>query len=151
MLPPFCSSAEEEIRRLSSALERHRIAGGRTAWHWWPQHRQPSGLADGSTYSLVLDATITLLNTGVDWLELALDIAWRTPEQLTVNAAVEVACWCPMDHNIHQVRGAEWHVNSSAELTNAFAGGTTMLLDVLDSGPYEPGPWRTASHLPDAP
>jgi hypothetical protein len=47
----------------------------------------------------VLDTTITLADLDSDWLELTLDIAWR-PE-LTVNAAVEVGCWCRPDHNMH--------------------------------------------------
>jgi hypothetical protein len=129
-------------------LERHRSAAGRTAWHWYPEHTQPAASADGSMSFLILDATVTLMNTGVDWLQLTLDIAWRTPERLTVNAAVEVACWCSTDHNMHRVREAQWLVNSTAELLEGFTAGTAMLSDVLDSGPYEPGPWRTASHLP---
>ncbi|PWU53189.1 hypothetical protein DLE60_31065 [Micromonospora globispora] len=68
-----------------------------------------------------------------------------------MNAAVEVACWCPQDHNMHQVREAQWHVADCHELVEAFAVGTAMLADVLDSGPFEPRPWRIWANLPDAP
>lgn len=101
------------------------------------------------SYELVFDTTITLFNQGSDWLELTLDVGWR-PE-LTVNAAVEVACWCSPDHNMHQVRESHWPVAGTEELVEAFAAGVTMLADVLDSGPFEPGPWRLDAGLPDAP
>jgi hypothetical protein len=102
-------------------------------------------------YLLLVDTTITLYGTRDDWLELTLDIAWIKPPKLTVNAAVEVACWCPRDHNMHQVREASWPVADSHELVEAFAAGTAMLVDVLGSGPFEPRPWRLQAGLPDAP
>jgi hypothetical protein len=92
-----------------------------------------------------------LYNTRDDWLELALDIAWLVPAQLTVNAAVEVGCWCSNDHNMHQMRQRQWHVVDSLELVEAFAAGTVMLMEVLASGPVKPHPWRVQAGLPDAP
>jgi hypothetical protein len=87
----------------------------------------------------------------------ALRAAWE--EQLQAErdlaaargAAVEVACWCPEDHNMHQVRQGRWQVSHSHELVQAFAAGTAMLTDVLVSGPAEPHPWRVQAGLPDAP
>jgi hypothetical protein len=71
--------------------------------------------------------------------------------QLTVNAAVEVACWCPHDHGMHQVRTGRRLATNDHELVEAFSAGVAMLTEVLRSGPFEPGPWRVAAHLPDAP
>jgi len=59
-----------------------------------------------------------------------------------VNAAVEVACWCPQNHDMHQVRVARWHAVNSCDLVEAFAAGTAMLVDVLTTGPFDPHPWR---------
>jgi hypothetical protein len=95
-LPHLDLAAEDELRRLASMLDGHPVPAERTAWHWYSQRIEPPPYApDGRLYLLVLDATITLYSTGDDWLELTVDIAWRTPQQLTVNTAVEVACWCP--------------------------------------------------------
>lgn len=98
-----------------------------------------------------MDTTITLHRTRDDWLELALGIAWREPRQLTVYASVEAACWCPQDHNMHQVREAEWPVADGTDLVAGFSAGAEMLLGVLDSGPFEPSPWRVRADLPDGP
>lgn len=138
VLPQAYLAAENQLRRLASTLDNHRLANGRTAWHWYPQRTRPPRVLDGRLYLLIVDTTITMYNTSDDWLELTLDIAWREPQQLTVNAAVEVACWCPQDHNMHRVRKAQWPVAQSQELVEGFAAGTEMLADVLDSGPFEP-------------
>lgn len=110
------------------------------------------GLQDGGTiYWLIADVTITTYTTGVDWLEFTLDISWAAPRTLVVNAAVEVACWCPQDHNMHQVRSGQWRADNSHELVDAFAAGTATLQEALASGPLEPSPWRLRAGLPDAP
>ena len=103
------------------------------------------------TYLLLVDTTITLYESRDDWLELTLDIAWLAPPRLTVNAAVEVACWCPQDHNMHRVRTARWHSLNSHELAGAFAAGAAMLEDVLAMGPFDPRPWRVQAGSPRRP
>jgi hypothetical protein len=120
-------------------------------WHWYPNRRQPPQSPQKDLYLLLVDTGITLYDTRDDWLELTLDIAWRAPQELCVNAAVEVACWCPKNHNMHQVRTARWHAVNSHELTEAFAAGIAVLLDVLAVGPFDPHPWRVQADLPDAP
>jgi hypothetical protein len=149
VLPTACAEAEDDLRRLARVLEGHHLAVNRTAWHWYPANVTESGMASECTNLLLVDATVTLLNTGVDWLELTLGIAWG-PE-LTVNAAIEVACWCAQDHNMHAVREGHWQIAGPRDLADAFAAGIAMLADVLDSGPYEPGAWRVRTGLPDAP
>jgi hypothetical protein len=153
VLPGDYLSAEGDLRRLANELDSHLAAADRTAWHWYPDNRtQPSRTSNRRPYLLLLvDATITLYNTRDDWLELTLGIAWLAPPKLTVDAALEVACWCPQDHNMHQVRQAQWHAADSRDLVEAFAAGTAMLMDVLASGPFEPHPWRVQVGLPDAP
>jgi hypothetical protein len=150
VLPSGLRAAEQELRRSARKLDRHPSAVDRIEWHWYPEHTEAPSTLDKRIYLLLADTTITLLNTGDDWLELTLDIAWRTPSQLIVSAGVEVGCWCPQDHNMHQVRATALPVASDRELIEAFAAGTAMLTDVLDSGPFEPRPWRIQAGLPDA-
>lgn len=151
VLPRDYLSAEGELRMLANELDSHPSAADRTAWHWYPDGTEPQQTSNRRLYQLLVDTTITLYSTRDDWLELTLDIAWMAPPKLTVNAAVEVACWCPQDHNMHQVRKAQWHAENSHELVQAFAAGTAMLMDVLDASPFEPHPWRVHVGLPDAP
>jgi hypothetical protein len=151
VLPRDYVGAEAELQKLASELDSHLAAAGRTAWHWYPDRTEPPPSPETGLYVLLVDAAITLYNTGVDWLELALDVAWVAPPRLTVNAAVEVACWCPQDHNIHRVRTGQWHAANSRELVAAFAAGTAMLIDSLTTGPFDPHPWRVQADLPDAP
>jgi hypothetical protein len=149
VLPRGHSGAENELRRLASELDRNPVAAG----HRMAPVSRPDGAPQGKpgTYLLLVDMTNTLYDTAEDSLELSLDIAWLAPAELTVNAAVEVACGCPENDNMHQVRRGRWHVADSQELVEAFAAGAAMLTDVLASGPREPHPWRIRAGLPDDP
>jgi hypothetical protein len=149
VLPSGFATAENDLRRLTINLEAHRSAVGHVQWHWHPEHKAGPATSAQGIYYLVLDTTITLSNRDSDWFELTLDVSW-CPE-LTVNAAVEVACWCPQDHNMHRVRESRRPVANRDELVEAFAAGTAMLMQVLDSGLFDPRPWRTEAGLPDAP
>jgi len=151
VLPSVLASATDEVRRLAVRLEAHCPNRARVAWHWYPAHRQTPPSPSPRTYLLLVDTTITLYTTSDDWLELTLDIAWRSGPVLTVNAAVEVACWCPTNRNTHQVRAASWQPETDRDLIDTFAAGVLMLTDVLRGGPFEPGPWRAEAGLPDAP
>jgi hypothetical protein len=151
VLPHEYLGAEGELRGLAAALDSHPSAAGRSAWHWYPERREPPQSLGGGGFLLLVATAITVYNTGDDWLELTLDIGWLAPPLLTVSAAVEVACWCPQDHNMHPVRTARWHAADSLQLVQAFATGTAMLTEVLDTGPFDPHPWRVQADLPDAP
>lgn len=150
VLPRGYLGAEVELRTLASELDRHPAAAGRSAWHWYPDHAEPPQSPQTGRILLV-DVAITFYSTGDDWLELALDVAWAEPPRLAVSASVEVACWCPRNHNMHPVRTGQWHAANSRELVAAFAAGTAMLVDVLATGPFDPRPWRVQADLPDAP
>ena len=148
VLPRELRAVELGLRRPAIELERHSAAGNRIGWHWYPEHSEPPP-PSSRAYQLLVDATITLLDGDHDWLELSLDIAWCPA--LTVNAAVEVACWCPQDHGMHQVREACWPAATGAGLVDGFTAGAAMLIEVLDSGRFDPRPWRREAGLPDAP
>lgn len=151
VLPRGYLSVEGELRTLANQLDSHPLAANRTQWRWHPDQTEPPPTSTEHLHLLLVDTTITSYKTRDDWLELTLGIAWQVPPKLTVDAAVEVACWCPQDHNMHRVRQAQCHAVNSHELTEAVAAGTAMLMDVLASGPSEPHPWRVQAGLPDAP
>jgi hypothetical protein len=146
VLPRDFAAAADRLRRLSRELESHPRAAGRTQWHWYPEHSAKPADSVGRFYHLVFDVTITLFDEGYDSLELALDVSWHP--DLTVNAAVQIACWCPEDHGIHHVRDSRRPVGGADELVEAYAAGVAMLVGVLDSGPFDPGPWRREAGLP---
>jgi hypothetical protein len=103
---------------------------------------------------MIISTSAAALPASKSWTQLApehlaADVA-RSPE-LSVNVAVEVACWCARDHNIHYVRESARPVADTAEVVEAFAAGVAMLTSVLNSGPFDPRPWRLDAGLPDAP
>lgn len=149
VLPSGHGAAADALRDLGHQIDNHPATAGRIQWHWYPEYNTKPSTSAKSTYFLVFDATITLFNQGADWLELMLDLAWRP--QLTVNAAVQVGCWCSPDHNMHQVREGHWPVTDPSDLVEAFTAGTAMLAGVLDSGRFDPRIWRLEAGLPDAP
>ena len=149
VLPADYVAAAGELRRLARRLDLHPAAADRIRWWWFPEHSMRPSVPSELLCPLLFDTAIRLFDTGFDWLELTLNVGW-CPE-LTVNAAVEVACWCSPDHNMHQVREEHWPVTNRHDLVEGFAATTAMLTDVLDSGPFDPSPWRVEAGLPDAP
>jgi hypothetical protein len=149
VLPRDYAPAADRLSQLAHQLETHPMAAERIHWHWYAENNTKLATPPERAYTLVFDATITLFEQSSDSLELALDVGWRPG--LTVNTAVEVACWCTKYHNIHQLRDSRRPVADADELVEAFAAGIAMLTDVLDSGPFDPRPWRLDAGLPDAP
>ncbi|WP_200211071.1 hypothetical protein [Micromonospora coerulea] len=97
---------------------------------------------------LVLSATVSVVDTGQDWLELSLQVAIDTPSLLEVAAAVEVACWCTNDHNMHAVERWEWLVGSGSALARSFDAAIQKITRWLATGPREPDAWRDQAGLP---
>lgn len=145
VLPEIYAAALPEVVRLVGGLEGDRAFG----WHWYPEAAAnwlPSG--DG-ILRLLVDGAAVVSGSDVDWLALNLVLASAVAPGLIVNAYVEVACWCPEDHNMHPVREIYHRVDDAAGLLAAVRESTAMLADVLHDGPFEPAPWRVAAGLPD--
>jgi hypothetical protein len=147
-LPSDYVAAAGDLRRLARELEVHRLAADRIEWTWHPEHVEPSPEIPEGVYQILLDGTITF-DGGGDALDLAVGVAWNPG--LTVYASVHVDCWCPQHHGGHHVRWAEWQVTSRQDLVDGFAAGRAMVMNMLDTGPYEPRAWRVEAGLPDAP
>lgn len=151
LLPEPYTTVLVELRRAGARLDSGRPATEPSRWFWYPANALPPSAPRPGISELLVGTGITLYSTGVDWLELTLDIAWAEPPRLAVSAAVEVACWCPQDHNMHQVRDLRWEVATGAELVDALDAAATTLLTWLRDGPYLPGPWRTRAGMDNAP
>ncbi|GAB3179011.1 hypothetical protein GCM10027259_26730 [Micromonospora palomenae] len=151
VLPDRCLTAVRDLYRTADDLDRHRPPTDRGGWHWYPATAVPPTEHDRGISHLLLDTTVTVYNAGVDWLELTLDIAWSPASNLVVNAAVEVACWCAQDHNMHPVREVRWEVATAGELVEAFAAAAATVKGWLNTGPHDPSTWRRQAGLPDAP
>ncbi|GAA2624117.1 hypothetical protein GCM10010399_64350 [Dactylosporangium fulvum] len=149
VLPIAFNAVEGDLWRLARDLEAHQAAAGRTIWHWWlDRTERPPTLAERESLTIV-SGGVMLYDSGVDWLELDLDIGWG-PE-LTVTASVHVACWCAENHNAHYVLEACWPVATAHDLIEGFAAGTAILTEVLNTAPFDPSIWRVQAGLPDAP
>ncbi|MBM2622804.1 hypothetical protein JIG36_45620 [Actinoplanes sp. LDG1-06] len=134
-----------ELRRLGARLEAHPAAAGRTGWLWLSENVERPDPED-DLYRLVLGGSVMLFSTGVDWLSAGLDVAWCP--RLAVRASVEVACWCPVNHNAHDVQEGYWAVGTDDTLVEGFGDAVTMLLRFLDSGRDDPEALRAAAGLP---
>ncbi|MFI7212770.1 hypothetical protein [Micromonospora maritima] len=122
-------------------------SGVQPAWESYAHEHAPPPSATG-VRTLVLSATVSLADTGEDWLELALTTAFDTPSLLEVAAAVEVACWCTDDHHMHAVERREWVAGSGPALARSFTAATREITRWLATGPHDPQPWRDGAGLP---
>ncbi|MEU5789562.1 hypothetical protein ABZ754_17750 [Micromonospora purpureochromogenes] len=150
VLPERYRTAVRDLCRTADDLDSHRPPTDRGGWHWYPANAVPPSRHDRGISHLLLDTAVTVHDAGVDWLELTLDIAWSPASNLVVSAAVEVACWCAQDHNMHPVREAQWEVATAGELVEAFAAAAATVRGWLSTGPHDPYTWRRQAGLPDA-
>jgi hypothetical protein len=125
----------DELRRTGDA-QRWVYEDGPLQVHVREARRQALGTVLGRCYSQS------------DWLELALDVWYDVRCAVLVTATVEVACYCPTDHNVHNAAEEEWTATSPAGLiwaaTEAVSVLTVWATD--ESGPSE---WRRRSGVPD--
>ena len=151
LLPERYLAVVPSLRRSADDLDRHRPANEPGVWNWLPAKTFLPELNDQPSSDLLIYTAILPYDTGVDWLELALDIAWDVSPRLVVNTAVEVACWCSPDHNVHPISQAKWRVATASELAEVFAAATTLMKGWLRDGPHNPDAWRSRVGLPNPP
>ncbi|MBL7259433.1 hypothetical protein [Paractinoplanes lichenicola] len=151
MAGPVTSIAEVPLEELRLPGElrgpAERLESYQVQWHWYPEHAEPPASPPDRVCMLVFDGTISLFSTGVDWLELALHVAWE-PE-LAVHASVEVACWCPQNHNMHAIAEATWLTGTPAALLSSFTAGVDMLIGFIDAGVSDVTLLRSEAGLPN--
>ena len=112
----------------------------------WVYSKSPQAVASGQPLPLALATSLGRHCESGDWLEFALDVRYSRHGALLVTVAVEVACFCSVDHNAHVVAKAEWTVRYGASLLNAFETALGQLVawseDAISSDT-----WRARSHL----
>ena len=142
-------SAEQATRMRAAAegVEAVRLPDDIFRWDWWPENVRKDP-PDNRTQLLVLGTTLTLFNNLSDWLELAICVVRERRPTLTVSAAVEVACWCHPDHNMHSVRRKEQLVGTAAAMTEAFESAAASVRRWA-AGSHDPLVHRTAAGLPN--
>ncbi|MEU8134402.1 hypothetical protein [Streptodolium elevatio] len=142
----------DHVRRVAAAVDTLRLAAEPPEWEWFRDHAAcPDPLPEGIT-PLVLTTTVALVHeeTGVDWLELELDVAWIRPGGLAALAAVSVACWCDIDHNTHYPVETVVDVRNGLPLGEAFEHAASRLPAWL-ACPRDPEYWRAQAALPARP
>lgn len=152
LLPGLGERSRAQLCRKADRLDLARPRGDVLAdrWLWNPDSAEVS--EHGNKLEILVfgtSVTVMLAVTGVDWLELSLDVC-RTaePPVAVVSAAVEVACFCPVNHNVHPVRERRWLFGAAEALFPAFDTAVDAVIEWLD-GPREPPAWRAAAGLPN--
>jgi hypothetical protein len=153
MLFPGAAAHElEHIRRVAAAVDALRPADDPPEWEWFRKHAAcPDPMPEGIT-PLILTTVVAVVHeeTGVDWLELELDVAWLRAGVPGALAAVSVACWCDIDHNTHYPAEAVWEVGTGLRLGDAFERAASRLPGWL-ACPADPEYWRAQAVLPARP
>lgn len=99
----------------------------------------------------ILETILTLHSTGTDWLEIWLDIEPASvPDMLAVYTAIEVACWCPTDHNMHAVHEQHWLAASGPAIATAFETAITAVRSWATNS-QDPNHYRRRAGLPEPP
>jgi hypothetical protein len=112
----------------------------------WVYSKGPQAVAGGQPLPLALATALGRHYESGDWLEFVLDVRYARHGALLVTAAVEVACFCPIDHNAHVVAKAEWTARSGAQLLNAFETALGQLVAWSDDA-ISSDTWRARAHL----
>jgi hypothetical protein len=112
----------------------------------WVYSKGPQAVTGGQPLPLALATALGRHDESGDWLEFVLDVRYAAHGTLLVTAAVEVACFCPVDHNAHVAAKAEWTARSGAQLLDAFENALRQLVawseDAISSDT-----WRGRAHL----
>jgi hypothetical protein len=112
----------------------------------WVCSKGPQAVAGGQPLPLALATAVSRHCEPGDWLELVLDVRYAGNGALLVTAAVEVACFCPADHNAHAAAKAEWTARSEARLLDTFETALEQLAAWSEDA-VSSDTWRARAHL----
>ncbi|MFF6791707.1 hypothetical protein ACFY9C_21880 [Streptomyces filamentosus] len=121
-------------------------AGRVTAgWEWVLEHAVFPGTQVGTPVVLGLD--VIEHAGGGDQLEFLLQVVWIDPGRLSVDASVNVACWCETSHATHDADAVRVVVGEETSLPGAFRAGAEHLTGWL-ADPHDADYWRAKAGLP---
>jgi len=104
-----------------------------------------------------LCAAIRAADDPNDWVEIAVSVrSWRDPDVederplrfWQIEVALEVACWCDRNHNIHRVQEHVLEAGSPAGVGRACATVLPMIDTRLAQGLLPADGWRSQAGLP---
>jgi hypothetical protein len=142
---PRLSAADVESLRCSAlVVDAARVREAEPTWLWEPSHSVFPGAGPGA--AVLLLAEITEQAERGDQLEFLLGVAWTDQAELSVSAAVNVACWCDTDHATHDVDALRLIINGETSLGQAFRAGADRLVGWL-ADPRDADYWRLRAGL----
>jgi hypothetical protein len=138
------AEATQRLIDIGDRIDLLRLPGDELGWIIASNRGADAG---GQPLPLALGTALSRHYEPGDWVELALDIWHSGGNALLVTAAVEVACFCPVDHNVHSAEDAEWTARSEGELLASLEVALGRLA-AWSEDTAGPGTWRSRAHLP---
>ncbi|QJT01755.1 hypothetical protein G9272_16740 [Streptomyces asoensis] len=145
LFPRVDDLGRQRMRRAVAVVDAVRPTDQTPEWEWWPHHIDFPGPGVGIPEILLTE--LSLYDDRVDWLSMAIDVAWTPAGRLRVCAAVEVACWCVKNHNTHYAPSLGIPVRDGVSLEAAFEAAAQQLTKWLEE-PWDPEHWRARANLP---
>ncbi|MET9736465.1 hypothetical protein ABZZ79_39405 [Streptomyces sp. NPDC006458] len=135
----------DSLNQAASTVDAARAGRTTADWEWALEHAAFPGTQLGTPIVLGLD--VIEHAEGGDQLEFLLQVVWTDPDQIAVDAAVNVACWCETDHATHDVGALRIMVGEETSLCDAFRAGAERLTGWL-ADPHDAAHWRAKAGLP---
>ncbi|MFJ6784903.1 hypothetical protein [Streptomyces yangpuensis] len=149
LIPGLSPTDVESLRGAARTIDSARIestrAESRREWEWALDHAVFPGPEACTPVILGLD--VVEHADGGDQLEFLLQVVWTGGGRLTVDAAVNVACWCDTDHATHDVDALSLVVGDAASLPQAFRARAQRLIG-WPADPRDADHWRAEAGLP---
>jgi hypothetical protein len=136
----------ERVREVVAATDTALREYGGT-WEWALHHATFPGGSTPGVPEILLASVVMETENQYDWLEFDLDVEWTPTGRLRVVAAVNVACFCAIDHNSHYTDELALIVDQGSPLSEAFEAASQQLITWLN-GSHDPAWWRTRAELP---
>ncbi|MEV6339767.1 hypothetical protein AB0M12_34240 [Nocardia vinacea] len=109
----FLDLSQDEAARIwraAAELDAVRLPEDHFGWDWFPDNM--TAVPKRGIHPVVFGTTMSLLDDLADRLELALSVIREHRPLVTVETTITVACWCELDHGVHEVRGRALSSNS---------------------------------------
>ncbi|MFD5326860.1 hypothetical protein [Streptomyces sp. NPDC127092] len=142
---PLLSAADlESLKHAARAVDAARVDRGGADWEWALQHAAFPGMQPWTP--IIRGMNVIERAARGDQLEFQLQVVWTELGRLAVDAAVNVSCWCDIDHATHDVDGLSLVVGEENSLPGAFQACAERLIGWL-ADPRDADYWRTRAGL----
>ncbi|MFD9611109.1 hypothetical protein ACFWWS_17280 [Streptomyces sp. NPDC059083] len=145
LFPPLTPADVDSLNQAARTVDAACIGRDTTDWEWFPEHATFPGPRVGTPVILGLD--VIEHADGVDQLEFLLQVVWTEAGGLAVDSAVNVTCWCDIDHATHDVDPIRLEIGEDSSLPEAFRTSAERLTSWL-AHPHDADHWRARAGLP---